>query len=77
MNKIAIYLRLSEEDYHKVDESVSIVNQRDYIKSYIANETSLKSCEIEEYVEGSSIIFSPSVELVSIYVTMIIPISHS
>lgn len=51
MNKIAIYLRLSEEDYHKVDESVSIVNQRDYIKSYIENETSLKSCEIEEYVD--------------------------
>lgn len=47
MNKIAIYLRLSEEDYHKVDESVSIANQRDYIKSYIENETSLKSCEIE------------------------------
>ena len=51
MNKIAIYLRLSEEDYHKVDESVSIVNQRDYIKSYIENEASLKSCEIEEYVD--------------------------
>lgn len=51
MNKIAIYLRLSEEDYHKVDESVSIVNQRDYIKSYIQNESSLKSCEIEEYVD--------------------------
>ena len=51
MNKIAIYLRLSEEDYHKVDESESIANQRDYIKSYIENETSLKSCEIEEYVD--------------------------
>lgn len=51
MNKIAIYLRLSEEDYHKVDESVSIVNQRDYIKSYIQTESSLKSCEIEEYVD--------------------------
>lgn len=51
MNKIAIYLRLSEEDYHKVDESVSIVNQRDYIKSYVENEASLKSCEIEEYID--------------------------
>ena len=51
MNKIAIYLRLSEEDYHKVDESESIANQRDYIKSYIENETSLKRCEIEEYVD--------------------------
>lgn len=51
MNKIAIYLRLSQEDYEKSDESTSIVNQRDYIKNYIENETSLKSCEIEEYVD--------------------------
>ena len=51
MNRIAIYLRLSEEDYKKTDESVSIVNQRDYIRSYIENENSLKNCEIEEYVD--------------------------
>ncbi|HFH8836868.1 TPA: recombinase family protein [Streptococcus agalactiae] len=51
MNRIAIYLRLSEEDYKKTDESVSIVNQRDYIRSYIENEDSLKNSEIEEYVD--------------------------
>ncbi|MHA2666034.1 recombinase family protein [Streptococcus agalactiae] len=51
MSKIAIYLRLSEEDYKKTDESVSIVNQRDYIRSYIENEDSLKNSEIEEYID--------------------------
>lgn len=51
MNRIAIYLRLSEEDYKKTDESISIVNQRDYIRSYIENETSLKDSEIEEYID--------------------------
>lgn len=51
MNRIAIYLRLSEEDYKKTDESISIVNQRDYIKSYIENENSLKDSEIEEYID--------------------------
>lgn len=51
MNKVAIYLRLSDEDYNKMDESISIVNQRDYIRNYIENESSLKSCEIKEYVD--------------------------
>ncbi|MCK4041936.1 recombinase family protein [Streptococcus suis] len=51
MNRIAIYLRLSEEDYKKADESISITNQRDYIRSYIENESSLKNSEIEEYVD--------------------------
>ena len=51
MSKIAIYLRLSEEDYKKADESISIVNQRDYIRSYIENEDSLKNSEIEEYID--------------------------
>ncbi|WP_159561188.1 recombinase family protein [Streptococcus halichoeri] len=51
MNRIAIYLRLSEEDYKKADESISIVNQRDYIRSYIENENSLKDSEIEEYID--------------------------
>lgn len=51
MNRIAIYLRLSEEDYNKKDESVSILNQRDYIRSYIENENSLKDSEIEEYID--------------------------
>ncbi|HEK9157769.1 TPA: recombinase family protein, partial [Streptococcus equi subsp. equi] len=51
MNRIAIYLRLSEEDYKKTDESVSIVNQRDYVRNYIENENSLKDCEIEEYID--------------------------
>lgn len=37
MNKVAIYLRLSDEDYNKMDESISIVNQRDYIRNYIEN----------------------------------------
>ena len=46
MNKVAIYLRLSDEDYNKMDESISIVNQRDYIRNYIENESSLNSCEI-------------------------------
>ncbi|HEK9919495.1 TPA: recombinase family protein, partial [Streptococcus equi subsp. equi] len=44
-------LRLSEEDYKKTDESVSIVNQRDYVRNYIENENSLKDCEIEEYID--------------------------
>ena len=51
MNRVAIYLRLSEEDYKKTDESISIVNQRDYIRSYIENENSLKDSEIEEYID--------------------------
>lgn len=51
MNRIAIYLRLSEEDYKKTDESVSILNQRDYIRSYIENDNSLKDSEIEEYID--------------------------
>ena len=51
MNNVAIYLRLSDEDYNKMDESISIVNQRDYIRNYIENESSLKSCEIKEYVD--------------------------
>ncbi len=51
MNRIAIYLRLSEEDYKKTDESVSIVNQRGYIRSYIENDNSLKNSEIEEYID--------------------------
>ena len=53
MNRIAIYLRLSEEDYDKADESVSIVNQRDYIRNYIVNEKSLIDYEIKEYVDES------------------------
>ncbi len=32
MNKLAIYLRLSNEDYDKEGESESIHNQREYIK---------------------------------------------
>ena len=51
MNRIAIYLRLSEEDYKKTDESVSISNQRGYIRSYIENDNSLKDSEIEEYID--------------------------
>ena len=51
MNRIAIYLRLSEEDYKKTDESVSISNQRNYIRSYIENDNSLKNSEIEEYID--------------------------
>lgn len=51
MNRVAIYLRLSEEDYKKADESISIVNQRDYIRSYIEDENSLKDSEIEEYID--------------------------
>jgi len=56
MNRIAIYLRLSEEDYDKADESVSIVNQRDYIRNYIVNEKSLIDYEIKEYVDVNSAI---------------------
>lgn len=51
MNRVAIYLRLSEEDYKKADESISIVNQRDYMRSYIEDENSLKDSEIEEYID--------------------------
>lgn len=51
MSRIAIYLRLSDEDYIKTNESVSISNQREYIRSYIKNENSLKDSEIEEYID--------------------------
>lgn len=51
MNRIAIYLRLSDEDYCKAGESTSIVNQRDYIRNYIVNEKSLIDYEIKEYVD--------------------------
>ena len=36
MNKLAMYLRLSNEDYDKEGESESIHNQREYIKNKIS-----------------------------------------
>lgn len=51
MSIVAIYLRLSSEDYEKCTESASIVNQRNFIRSYIASDDSLKEYEIREYVD--------------------------
>ena len=51
MNKIAIYSRLSLEDYQKKNESESISNQREYIKSYIRGHKELVEYETEEYAD--------------------------
>jgi putative conjugative transposon site-specific recombinase len=51
MNKLAIYLRLSIEDYQKKEESESIHNQREYIKAYIKKHNDLMGYEILEYVD--------------------------
>ena len=51
MNKLAIYLRLSIEDYQKKEESESIHNQREYIKGYIKKHNDLMEYEISEYVD--------------------------
>lgn len=51
MNKLAIYLRLSNEDYDKEGESESIHNQREYIKAYIKEHKDLMEYEISEYVD--------------------------
>ena len=51
MNKLAIYLRLSIEDYQKKEESESIHNQREYIKGYIKKHNDLIGYEILEYVD--------------------------
>ena len=51
MNKLAIYLRLSNEDYDKEGESESIHNQREYIKGYIKEHKDLMEYEISEYVD--------------------------
>ena len=51
MSTAAIYLRLSSEDYEKCTESASIVNQRNFIRSYIAGDDSLKEYDIREYVD--------------------------
>ena len=51
MNKLAIYLRLSNEDYDKEGESESIHNQREYIKGYIKEHKDLTEYEVSEYVD--------------------------
>jgi len=51
MNKLAMYLRLSIEDYQKKGESESIHNQREYIKAYIKEHKDLMGYEISEYVD--------------------------
>ena len=51
MNKLAMYLRLSIEDYQKKGESESIHNQREYIKAYIKEHKDLMEYEISEYVD--------------------------
>lgn len=51
MNKLAIYLRLSNEDYDKEGESESIHNQREYIKGYIKEHKDLTGYEVSEYVD--------------------------
>ena len=44
MNRLAIYLRLSKEDYQKKEESESISNQREYIRNYIKGQKEFKEC---------------------------------
>lgn len=51
MNRLAMYLRLSVEDYQKKEESESISNQREYIRSYITGQNELKECEMTEYAD--------------------------
>lgn len=51
MNRLAIYLRLSKEDYQKKEESESISNQREYIRNYIKGQKEFKECELIEYVD--------------------------
>ena len=51
MNRLAIYLRLSKEDYQKKEESGSISNQREYIRNYIKGQKEFKECELIEYVD--------------------------
>ena len=51
MNRLAMYLRLSVEDYQKKDESESISNQREYIRSYIKGQNELNECELTEYAD--------------------------
>ena len=51
MNRLAIYLRLSKEDYQKKKENESISNQREYIRNYIKGQKEFKECELIEYVD--------------------------
>lgn len=51
MSKLAIYLRLSVEDYQKKEESESIHNQRAYIRNYLKEQKDLMEYEVSEYVD--------------------------
>ncbi|MGP1611700.1 MAG: recombinase family protein [Catonella sp.] len=51
MSKLAIYLRLSVEDYQKKEESESIHNQRAYIRNYLKEQKDLMEYEVAEYVD--------------------------
>nr|WP_317360215.1 recombinase family protein [uncultured Tyzzerella sp.] len=48
---IASYLRISDEDKYKKDESNSIINQRNLIKNFINNNNELKNCNFIEYID--------------------------
>ena len=57
-DKIAMYIRLSEEDYDVkkglADESNSIKSQRMLLKSYINNHSEFNGCEIVEYFDDGT-----------------------
>ena len=57
-DKIAMYIRLSEEDYDVkkglADESNSIKSQRMLLKSYINNHNEFNGCEIIEYFDDGT-----------------------
>ena len=51
MEQIAIYMRLSKEDDFMADESNSISNQRQFIRSFINKDSELKKLNIIEFTD--------------------------
>lgn len=49
MSKLAMYLRLSKEDYQKKGESVSISNQRELLSRFVNEDKILKEYQVIEY----------------------------
>ena len=52
MNRLAIYLRLSKEDYQKKEESESISNQREYIRNYMWTREAVSQLTCNELYTG-------------------------